>query len=143
MKCSAYESGFLWDYKYVVTFVRFDGKWVLCKHKERNTWETSGGHIEAGETILEAAKRELFEETGALEFEIEQICDCWSCDEPHEVKNISWANGAVFLARVKSFGELPESEMERIEFFDMPPNNLTYPDIMAEIFPYAERMFKS
>jgi len=39
------------------------GKWILSKHKKRDTWETQGGHIEDGETPLEATKRELFEES--------------------------------------------------------------------------------
>lgn len=33
-----------------------------------------GGHREAGENILETAKRELQEETGATKFEIKPIC---------------------------------------------------------------------
>ena len=33
-----------------------------------------GGHREAGENILETAKRELQEETGAIKFEIKPIC---------------------------------------------------------------------
>ena len=27
------------------------GKWVFCRHKERNTWEIPGGHREMGEAI--------------------------------------------------------------------------------------------
>jgi 8-oxo-dGTP diphosphatase len=89
----------------------------------------------AGETPLEAARRELFEETGSLEFDIEPVCDYWACDEPHETKNPGWSNGAVFLAKVYSIGKLPESEMEKIGFFDELPPNLTYPDITGVIFP--------
>jgi len=139
MKCTRYDIGFLGDYKYVVIFAVYDGKWILCKHKKRETWETSGGHIESGETPLEAARRELYEETGALEFDIEPLCDYWACDEPHETRNITWANGAVFLARVHLLGGLPEYEMERIGLFDALPPNLTYPDITYTLFPYAEK----
>jgi len=46
MKCTAYDSGTLWDYKFVVTFAFYDEKWILCKHKERDTWETSGGLVD-------------------------------------------------------------------------------------------------
>lgn len=60
--------------EFAVILSRFQEKWILCRHKERQTWELPGGHREAGETILAAAKRELFEETGALEFELQVIC---------------------------------------------------------------------
>jgi 8-oxo-dGTP diphosphatase len=140
MKCNAYDLNFLWDYKFVVVFAVYDGKWVFCKHKKRATWETAGGHIEAGETPLEAAKRELYEETGATDFEIVPLCDYWACDEPHETRNVDWANGMVFLARIKTIGEMPDSEMERIELFDELPDRLTYPDITPTLFPYAEKM---
>jgi 8-oxo-dGTP diphosphatase len=133
MKCSVYGIGKLKDYKYVVTFARYNGKWVICKHKNRDTWETSGGHIEANETPIEAAKRELYEETGAIDFEIQPVCDYWACDEPHETEKITWANGQVFLAYIKHFGKLPESEMECINFFESFPQNLTYPDITHEL----------
>ena len=50
--------------KFAVIIAKTEGKWVFCKHRERSTYEVPGGHREAGETILEAAKRELQEETG-------------------------------------------------------------------------------
>jgi len=135
MKCTAYEIGKLRDYKYVVNFARYQDKWIVCKHKDRTTWETSGGHIEKGETPMEAARRELYEETGALEFDMEPVCDCWSCDEPHETDTITWANGVVFLARVRSLGTMPDFEMEKIQLFEELPSNLTYPDITEIVFP--------
>jgi 8-oxo-dGTP diphosphatase len=135
MKSSVYNLGELKTYKYVVVFARYNNKWILCKHKNRSTWKTSGGHIELGETPLDAAKRELFEETGSIDFNITPICDYWACDEPHETKNITWANGQVFLAFVKDIGKLPESEMECINYFETFPENLTYPDITYELLP--------
>ena len=51
--------------KFAVIIAKSQGKWVFCKHKERNTYEVPGGRREPNESILETAKRELSEETGA------------------------------------------------------------------------------
>ena len=50
--------------KYAVICARYNGKWVFCKHKNRDTYEIPGGHREDGEDIEATAKRELWEETG-------------------------------------------------------------------------------
>lgn len=68
MKCKIYGLGVLKQYKYVVILSEYKGKILLSRHRDRNTWETQGGHIEKGETPMEAAKRELFEESGAIVF---------------------------------------------------------------------------
>ncbi len=48
----------------VAIFCRHGGAVLLIKHKRLGTWLPVGGEIEAGETPLEAAARELKEETG-------------------------------------------------------------------------------
>ena len=45
--------------KFAVIISKSNGKWVFCKHKERDTFEVPGGHREFGENIIETAKREL------------------------------------------------------------------------------------
>lgn len=60
--------------EFAVIIAKTNGNWVLCKHKERDTYEVPGGHREKGETIIEAARRELGEETGANNYNIEPIC---------------------------------------------------------------------
>ncbi|MGV8979889.1 NUDIX hydrolase [Clostridium sp.] len=136
MKCEAYELSYLKEYKYVVIIAKYRGNWILCKHKKRDTWETAGGHIEFGESPLEAAKRELFEETGAILFDIKPIFDYWAADDTSE------ANGMVFYAEIKKLGDLPESEMEKIESFQTLPSNLTYKDITPKLFQYFEANFQ-
>ena len=34
--------------KFAVIISQSNGKWVFCKHKERDTYEVPGGHREAG-----------------------------------------------------------------------------------------------
>ena len=52
--------------KFAVIISKYNGKWVFCKHKERETYEVPGGRREFGENIIDTAKRELKEETGAV-----------------------------------------------------------------------------
>ena len=48
----------------VAIFCRNGGAILLVKHKRLGAWLPIGGEMEAGETPLEAARRELREETG-------------------------------------------------------------------------------
>ncbi|MES2644628.1 MAG: NUDIX domain-containing protein [Myxococcota bacterium] len=48
----------------VAIFARHAGRVLLIRHKRLGTWLPVGGELEPGETPLEAARRELFEETG-------------------------------------------------------------------------------
>ena len=140
MKCTAYPIGTLPNLKYVVTFALYQNKWLVCKHKARNTWEISGGHIEPNETAENAAFRELIEETGAAKFTLEKVCDYWACEEPHEGNKT--ANGQVFLAKITEMGEISEkSEMAETKLIDnlheltKNPTLLTYPDITSTLLP--------
>ncbi len=132
MTCKTYELGALKIYKYVVTLSEYQGKILLSRHENRTTWETQGGHIEPGETPLEAAKRELYEESGAAEYTIEPLCDYWAGEEGTD----DWANGMVFRAVIRKLGPMPESEMEEVGQFDSLPENLTYPQITPVLFQY-------
>jgi 8-oxo-dGTP diphosphatase len=124
----------LTDYTWVDIMAWYQGKWIFSKHKER-AWENPGGHIEAGETPLEAAKRELYEETGAIDFELEPLCD-YHIDCVAGGKHYD-GNGRVYFAAVHALGELPEySEMEKVELFDVFPEDLTFP-MSREYFPLA------
>ena len=60
--------------KFAVICAKCEGKFVLCKHKMRDTLEFPGGHREAEEFVVDTAERELKEETGAKDFTLEPVC---------------------------------------------------------------------
>lgn len=56
------------------TILNSDDRVFLCKsHKWSNQYVIPGGHIELGETMEEALKREVFEETGLSVHDIRMI----------------------------------------------------------------------
>lgn len=120
------------DPKFVVVCTRCDGKWVLSRHKSRDTWESQGGHIEEGESPIQAAARELFEESGIRDAVLYPVCDYVGYDD------FGSANGVVFLAEVRSLGALPESEMKEIRLFEELPCELTYPKVTPILFAKAQ-----
>ncbi|MBQ5782984.1 MAG: NUDIX domain-containing protein, partial [Oscillospiraceae bacterium] len=98
-------------------------RWVLCKHRQRNTYECPGGHRECGENITETAKRELWEETGAVRYDLNPVCVYSVRDDTKETF------GMLYFAEISGFEPLPQLEIENIEFFKELPSAWTYPDI--------------
>lgn len=94
MECKIFAFASLASYRYVVILSLYNGKILLSQHKARETWEMQGGHIETGETPEAAARRELFEESGAVGFSLEPLCDYWAGNEK------DGSGGAAFLARI-------------------------------------------
>ncbi len=115
--------------KFAVIISKHNGKWVLCKHKERTTYEIPGGHREAGESIYEAAERELKEETGALRFDIHPIC-VYSVTGKNRVNSTGEETfGMLFFAEITELSENINSEIEYVKLFEDLPNEWTYPQI--------------
>ena len=126
--------------KFAVIISQIGGKWVFCKHRERDTYEIPGGHREEDETILETAKRELREETGAFEFEIKPIC-------VYAVKGKNKVNkddgdesfGMLFFADIFSFEKELHNEIEKIVITEDLIENWTYPEIQPKLVEEAKR----
>jgi len=126
--------------KFAVIISTYQEKWVFCKHKERDTYEVPGGHREPGEDILTTAKRELYEETGAIDFDIKPVC-VYSVvrvnekDEGFQEESF----GMLYAAEIKEFeGEL-HNEIEKIIITEKCPPNQTYPLIQPKLMQEAIR----
>jgi 8-oxo-dGTP diphosphatase len=133
---SFYDLGTIEDQnlKFAVICTKYRGKWIFCRHKARSTWEIPGGHIEQGETALEAAAGELQEETGATDFTLKAVC--W-----YQLHFNDGGRGSFSLlcaADVRNMGKL-QSEIAEVRPFDEMPSALTYPDIQPCLLAEAIR----
>lgn len=136
LQCKVHPLNTLSPYKYVVVCAHHDGKWLLSRHKKRDTWETQGGHIEANETPLDAARRELYEESGVDDADMYPVCDYYGYDAD------SHSNGVVFLAVIHHIGALPESEMKEVRLFEELPAELTYPNVSPVLYGEAAKVLE-
>lgn len=114
--------------KYAVICARYQGKWVFCRHKFGETWELPGGHIEPGETALEAAHRELYEETGAVDADITPVGIYKLFDY-----------GLLCYADVKTLAHIPaDSEIGQIRLFHSLPYPLTYKNVHDQLYAWVQ-----
>ncbi|MCM3571239.1 RNA deprotection pyrophosphohydrolase [Neobacillus mesonae] len=75
---------------HVLVICKYEGSWLLTKHKKRGM-EFPGGKRERGETLEEAARREAYEETGAVFGQLTQIAEYKVFEEKNPfVKAVFW-----------------------------------------------------
>ena len=108
-----------------------DAKWVLCRQKARTTWEFPGGHIEPGESPEAAARRELWEETGAVRYHMEYLCAYSVEGDP--IDGVDKNYGVLYTATI---------EMAEMRLFAELPTNMTYPQLQPKMALYAENVGK-
>lgn len=123
--------------KFAVIIARSNGKWVFCKHKDRSTYEIPGGHREPGEAIIETARRELYEETGALEYSLTPVC-VYSVTAPDNFDGQE-TFGMLYFADIRRFEEELHSEIEKIILTDELIGSWTYPLIQPKMIEEAKR----
>ena len=108
------------------------GRILLQLRSDNHCWGYSGGSVELDENVEEAAKRELFEETGLIAHKL-TLFGVFSGKETHyvypngdEVSNID----IVYLCNDYS-GELrcQAGEVDQLRFFEIDkiPNNISKP----------------
>ena len=113
-----------------------EGRTLLQLRSDNHCWGYAGGSVELDEVVEEAAKRELFEETGLIAERLE-LFGIFSGKQTHyvypngdEVSNVD----IVYLCREYS-GTLKcqEGETDELRFFatDELPENLSQPIIPA------------
>ncbi len=114
-------------FRFAVIVSKHQGKWVFCKHKKRTTLECPGGHREANEEIEATARRELWEETGAVDYTLQEVC-------AYSVKSESQQSyGMLYYAEIFTLGDLPALEIEKIVLCDTMPDSWTYPLIQSKL----------
>ena len=125
--------------EFAVIISKSNGKWVFCKHKERDTFEVPGGHRETGEKIEDTAVRELKEETGAVDFNIKPVC-VYSVKGKTRVNNNATKEsfGMLYAAEIFSFEEI-HSEIEKIVLSDDLIRQWTYPLIQPKLISEAKK----
>lgn len=126
--------------KFAVIISKADGKWVFCKHKERDTYEVPGGRREVGETIFETAERELREETGAIHFDMKPVCIYSVKGKTRVNENLDDESfGMLFVADIFSFEKELHSEIESLLISDTLVDNWTYLLIQPKLLEEAGR----
>ena len=135
LEVKTFELGFCNEKEYtrVVCVSKYKDKYVFSYNTKRNGWEIPGGHIEDNETWEEAAKREMYEETGATKINVEPVC----------VYKIS-SFGLLCYCEILEMEDLPkEYEMDKIMLSDTLPDNLTFPDAYKLYFETVKNYINS
>ena len=120
-----------------------DNRILLQLRSDNHCWGYAGGSVELDEVVEEAAKRELYEETGLIAQELE-LFGIFSGKDTHyvypngdEVSNVD----IVFVCR-KYTGEMKcqQGEVEELKFFalDEIPENIS-PPIRKPLWQWVEK----
>lgn len=124
------------DLTFAVIAARYEDRWLLCRHRDRQTWEMPGGHREPGESIYQTAQRELLEETGVAECQLEAVSAYGVYTEDGQR-----TYGGLFFAEVEELGRRPEgSEIAENRLMEgLPEHHMTHPDIQPVLLQRVQQ----
>lgn len=107
----------------VAIFARHAGRVLLIKHQRLGTWLPVGGELMPDETPLEAAKRELLEETGFegrfnASLGVDGTPPGFLGYEEHMAGSKGLHMNFAFVADVPSFAVVPNAEFSEFRWVD-------------------------
>lgn len=122
-------------FKYAILVARYQGQYVFVRHRERQTFELPAGHREPGESILETAHRELCEETGAIEYDLQPVFVFRIPAYDEAGQRCDEVASLVCRVEITVLGPLdPAFEIAEILLSHDLPEHLTYPVLQPALF---------
>jgi len=95
--------------------VDYEGRFLLVRHTygDRDKWGIPGGHVERGEDLVAAARREIREEVGLNLGELQHVTDLKFTDHYKSVHLTVYRATATSSAVVIDRGEIAESQWQK------------------------------
>lgn len=117
-------------------FIYEDKKVLLQKRKDNSCWSMHAGGLELGETVEEAAKRELFEETGLIANKLELLGVFSGDDMRHTYPNGDKVSIVQIIYSCNDFSgdiKLEKEEVLDLKWFELDelPDQINLPDKKA------------
>lgn len=104
VKLAFSKQAFLEEARHVLVICQHHDGWILTRHKKRGL-EFPGGKREPGETLEAAAKREVYEETGAILADLQFLAEYKVSDVTGSfVKAVFWGR-VIRLEQTNSYHE--------------------------------------
>lgn len=119
------------------------GEILLQLRADESSWAYAGGSVELDERVEDAARRELYEETGLVAEELE-LLGIFSGPEMHHVypngDQVSNIDVVYICRKYKGTLRCDDKEVKKLSFFpiDNLPENIFKPNVMA-IKSYVKR----
>ncbi len=129
----------------ILLFNKKGNKFLLMKHPTR--WDIPKGHIEKGETDLEAAIREFEEETGIDKKKVQLYKD-YEFKLKYETFEKRYKEKCnktliVYLAKLKEDVKIKVTEHEDFKWFEWLPPHKIQEKTIDPLLKYTEKFFRS